>query len=161
MSPSERNLLSGHRAAILMLGFKHLVWLNSLGLLLVLLCALGIIPTDFSPEWLRLPMLAFSCGMLFCGLGLIWAYLLQASLFNQAMAGYVRRTHWVPLFCTVIAYCLSLLAFLAGCWLVMYLAGVSYQPGETEMAGSGNEAMPYSQASRADSFTFRPNQQAG
>lgn len=154
MNSPERNALFRPMSSILMLGFKYLAWLNGLGLLLVLLCALGVISTDFSPEWLRFPLLAFSSGVLLCGLGLLWAYLAQVSLFNQSMAGYARRTHWIPLTCMVIAYCLSLAACLIGCWLVVYLAGASYQSSESSEADSSGEALPYSQSGKANTYTY-------
>jgi len=122
--------------AVLMLGFKFLAWLNGLGLLLVILNAVGVISSDYAPEWLRLPLLAFSAGMVLCGLGLLWAYLTQASLLNQSLAGYVRRGHWVPLSCMIASYCLSLLSFVAGCWLVVFLAASSYQGGDQTDSGS-------------------------
>ncbi|MCI2808471.1 hypothetical protein [Eoetvoesiella caeni] len=149
MNLSERNAMFRPLSSMLMLGFKYLAWLNGLGLLLVLLCALGLIATDFSPEWLRFPLLAFSSGVLLCGLSLLWAYLAQVSLFTQFLAGYARRTHWVPLTCMIVAYCLSLVAFLVGCWLIVYLAGASYQASD-DAAGPSSEAMPYSQSGDAN-----------
>lgn len=154
MNLSERNALFRPMTSILMLGFKYLAWLNGLGLLLVMLCALGLISTEFSPEWLRFPLLAFSSGVLLCGLSLLWAYLAQVSLFNQSVAGYARRTHWVPLTCMIIGYCLSLAAFLVGCWLIVYLAGASYQATEADAANSSNEVLPYSQSGDANSFIY-------
>lgn len=158
MNLSERHALFRPLSSILMLGFKYLAWLNGLGLLLVMLCALGVISTEFSPEWLRFPLLAFSSGVLLCGLSLLWAYLAQVSLFSQSVAGYARRTHWIPLTCMIIAYCLSLAAFLIGCWLIVYLAGASYQASEPDAAGPGNEVLPYSQSGNANNFTYMPKE---
>jgi hypothetical protein len=157
MNVSGRNEYFRPQATMLMLGFKYLAWLNGLGLLLVMCCALGVISTDFSPDWLRLPLLAFSCGILFCGLSLLWAYLAQTSLLNQAMSGYARRTHWVPLTCTIIAFCLSLVAFLVGCWLIVYLAGISYQSSDSDAPTANDEVAPYSQSSRTEFFRHDPD----
>ncbi len=101
------------------LGFKFLAWINGLGVLVVILCALGLTQNDFSPAILRLPLTAFTVGLAFCGLALLWSYLVHASLFTQLITGQARRTHWVPLFCALVAYTLSLVAFVMGCWLVL------------------------------------------
>ncbi len=118
------------------LGFKFLAWINCLGVSLVVLCALGLFPVALTPYLLRLPLIAFACGIAFCGLGLMWSYLVQGSLIGQLVLGEVRRTHWVPMFCVLIAYGLSLLAFIVGCWFLVNLAGAVYQGSESD---SGNE----------------------
>jgi hypothetical protein len=156
MNSSARYDSLGSLSSMLMLGFRYLAWLNGLGLLFVVCCALGIISTDFSPGWLRLPLLAFSGGVLFSGLALLWAYLAQVSLHNQAIAGYTRRTHWVPLTCTIVAYCLGLACFLAGCWLLVYAASVNYQSSNTDDPSASDEMAPYSQKNRGQFRAHAP-----
>src|SRR5690606_17859541 len=110
----------------LTLGFKFLVWLNGLGLLLVFSCSIGVIEIGLPTMWLRFPLVSFLGGMALAGLGLMWSYSVQVSLIHQAMIGTLRRTHWVPLACTTIAYMLSLFGFLAGCWFFQLLMESAY-----------------------------------
>lgn len=119
------------------LGFKFLAWINGLGVLVVILCALGLAQGDFSPAVLRLPLTAYTAGLAFCGLALLWFYLVHASLFSQLITGQTRRTHWVPLFCALVAYTLSLVAFVMGCWLV--LGAASLVSHDASMASSSAE----------------------
>lgn len=121
------------------LGFKFLAWLNCLGVLLVVLCALGLAPVALTPYLLRLPLAAFVCGVAFCGLGLLWSFLVQSSLIRQLVLGEPRRTHWVPMFCVLLAYSLSLLAFIVGCWFLVNLAGLVYQDPDSAV-DSGDES---------------------
>lgn len=101
----------------LTLGFRFLAWLNGLGVLLVLLCSAGIVELGLSPEWLRMPLSAFLAGIALAALGLLWVYPVQTSLLAQLLSGRTRKTHWVPLACVLIAYTLSLVAFVMGCWV--------------------------------------------
>ncbi|MGB6103685.1 MAG: hypothetical protein WBF88_07525 [Pusillimonas sp.] len=113
-------------AAPLVLGFKFLAWLNGLGVLLVLSCSVGVIEIGLAPQWLRLPLAAFLAGLALCAIGLLWSYSAQSCLLNQLTTGRTRRGHWLPLFCTMLAYGLSLIAFALGCWFMQALAGVAY-----------------------------------
>jgi hypothetical protein len=90
--------------------------------LLILACATGMVQTELTPGWLRLPMAAFLAGLVLCGLGLLWSYLVLASLFAQMVKGQARRTHWVPLFCAMVAYSLSMAAFVLACWSLLGLS---------------------------------------
>ncbi len=109
------------------LGFRFLAWINGLGVLLILLCSAGAFDIDLDAQWLRLPFAAFLGGLALCALGLLWTYPAQSSLAHQLAAGRARRSHWLPMACTLIAYTLSLLAFLAGCWFLQsLLAFASY-----------------------------------
>lgn len=99
----------------LTLGFKFVAWLNGLGVLLTLAFSLGM-TASASPVWFRLPLAAFLCGLALAGLGLLWSCPAQTSLVYQLARGYKSRGHWVPLFCTLLAYALSLVAFILGCW---------------------------------------------
>jgi len=111
-------------ARTFVLGFKFLAWLNGLGVLLVLFCSIGVVEFGLAPQWLRLPLAAFLAGLALCALGLLWSYPTQSSLLNQVASGrLVRRTHWLPMFCTLLAYSLSFIAFALGCWFVQTLAG--------------------------------------
>ena len=103
------------------LGFRFLAWLNGLGVLLILLCSAGLLDTDLDAQWLRLPFSAFLGGLALCALGLLWTYPAQSGLIHQLASGRARRSHWVPMACTLVAYTLSLLAFLAGCWFLQSL----------------------------------------
>src|SRR3546814_10579464 len=96
------------------LGFKLLAWINGLGVLLLLSCSLGIVQIDLDPQWLRFPLAAFLAGLALAALGLLWSYPVQSSLLHQLISGKPRRGHWLPLFCSLAAYSLGLLAFIAG-----------------------------------------------
>src|SRR5690606_23138233 len=102
----------------LVLAFRFVAWLSGLGLALVLGCALGIIETDLPIQYLKLPAAAFLCGLALAGLGLLWAFITQLSLERQWVDVRRKKTHWLPLFCTVLSYCLSMLAFAVGCWFL-------------------------------------------
>lgn len=102
---------------VLMLGFRFLAWLNGMGVLLVVLCALGIVPTEVPSYFLRMPLIAFLCGLALAGLGLLWVYMAQASLGLRPSGR--RRHHWVPVLCVLGSYCVSMAVFAAGCWLLV------------------------------------------
>lgn len=102
---------------VLMLGFKSLTWLNGIGVLLVVLCGLGILPTEVPSYLLRMPLVAFLCGLALAGLGLLWVYMAQASLFMRSNGR--RRYHWIPVMFVLGSYCFSMAAFAAGCWLLV------------------------------------------
>ncbi|PLC49430.1 hypothetical protein CR159_12555 [Pollutimonas subterranea] len=114
----------------LALGFKFLAWINGMGVVVILAFGLDIIQVDLAPQWLRLPMAAFLAGMVLSALGLLWTYPALASLLNQLVSGRARRTHWLPLSCTMIAYALSLFAFVCGCWITLGLGHLAYQNAE-------------------------------
>ncbi|MFW7342836.1 hypothetical protein V0R37_15005 [Pollutimonas sp. H1-120] len=116
-------------AGALVLGFKFLAWTNGLGVLLLLSCSLGIVQIDLDPQWLRFPLAAFLAGLALSALGLLWSYPVQSSLLHQLITGKPRRGHWLPLFCSLVAYSLSLLAFIAGCWFTQSLAALAYSAG--------------------------------
>ncbi len=124
-------------SGVFTLGFKFLAWINGLGVLVVLLCSLGLVQSDFSPAVLRLPLTAFTAGLAFCGLALLWFYLVHASLFTQLITGRARRSHWVPLFCALVAYTLSLMAFVMGCWLTLGVSNLISH--DTDLAPSSDE----------------------
>ncbi|NYT61247.1 hypothetical protein H0A66_02750 [Alcaligenaceae bacterium] len=111
----------------LTLGFRFLAWINGMGIVAVLSLGVGIVQLELAPQWLRLPLAAFLGGLTLSALGLLWAYPVQASLLNQLVLGRARRTHWIPLFCTMVAYSLALLAFVFGCWATLGLASLAYQ----------------------------------
>jgi hypothetical protein len=113
----------------LVLGFKFLAWTNGLGVLLLLCCSMGIVQADLDPQWLRFPLAAFLAGLALGALGLLWSYPVQSSLLNQLLTGKARRSHWLPLFCTLVAYSLSLLAFIAGSWFTYSLAVLTFVAG--------------------------------
>ncbi|HEY9572624.1 MAG TPA: hypothetical protein VIR76_05820 [Pusillimonas sp.] len=108
------------------LGFKFLAWINGLGVLVLLFWSLGFVQIDLDPQWLRFPLAAFLAGLALAALGLLWSFPVQSSLLHQLATGRTRRSHWVPLFCTLVAYSLSLLTFIAGCWFTQSLAAWSY-----------------------------------
>ncbi|MBV6307062.1 hypothetical protein KVP10_19405 [Candidimonas humi] len=141
-SPGRAWQTSAYQAmgGLLALGFKFVAWLNGLGVLLIIFCSLGLIQTDLTAAELRLPLVAFTGGLALCGLALFWSYLVQASLFNQLVSGHARRTHWIPLSCAIIAYALSLVVFMAGCWFTL---GVSSLAAHASDSG-------YSQPSEGD-----------
>jgi hypothetical protein len=135
---------NGALTASLSLGFRFLAWLNGLGVLLILVCATGMVQTDLVAGWLRLPMAAFLAGLVLCGLGLLWSYLVLASLFAQMVRGQTRRTHWIPLFCAMVAYSLSMVAFVAGCWFTLGLSIFSQHFSESN--SPSEEATPEDQS---------------
>lgn len=107
-------------------GFKFLAWINGLGILAVMACTVDIIQIDLDSSWLRMPLLAFLAGLALCALGLLWTYPTQASLLAQAYAERARRGHWIPVFCVMVSYSLSLLAFVVGCWFFQGIASFTY-----------------------------------
>lgn len=114
-------------ASSLALGFKFLAWINGLGVAVMLWFGVGMVPIDLAPHWLRMPMASFLAGMVLCAMGLLWSYPVHASLLNQLVLGRARKTHWIPLLLTILAYSLSLLAFIVGCWFTLGLASIAYQ----------------------------------
>ena len=108
---------------VLMLGFRFLAWINGMGVLLVVLCALGIVPTEVPSYFLRMPLIAFLCGLALAGLGLLWVYMAQASL-GMRSAGR-RRYHWVPVLCVLGSYCVSMVMFAVGCWLMVGMGSIA------------------------------------
>lgn len=113
-------------SAAFTLGFKFLAWINGLGVLLLVFCTLGVLEIDIEPQWLRWPLAAYLAGLTLAALGLLWVYPAQASLLSQAVSGRTRRTHWVPVFCIMLAYGLSLMAFVAACWFTYSVGGYFY-----------------------------------
>ncbi|HLU19434.1 MAG TPA: hypothetical protein VKZ66_05700 [Pusillimonas sp.] len=108
---------------VLMLGFRYLAWLNGVGVLLIALSALGVIPTEVPSYLLRLPLIAFLCGLALTGLGLLWVYMVQASLLLRAPAR--RRHHWLPVICVLGCYCASMAVFIVGCWILVGMGGLA------------------------------------
>jgi hypothetical protein len=102
-------------------GFKFLAWLNGLGVLLMLFCSMGAIELGLVAAWYRFPLALFRGGLALGALGLLWSYTLQSTLIVQMINGQARRTHWIPLSCTLLAYILSLAAFACGCWFFQLL----------------------------------------
>lgn len=138
----------------LTLGFKFLAWINGMGVVVILLLGIGIVHIELPPEWLRLPMAAFLGGLALSALGLLWAYPVQASLLNQLVLGRPRRTHWIPLFCTMVAYGLALLAFVLGSWATLGLASLAYQSfGDTNSANEQGIA-PSEQSGEPQEFIY-------
>lgn len=143
-----------------MLGFKFLAWVNGIGALLIVVCSIGIIQTDLSPYLLRLPLAAFIAGLALCGLGLLWSYLVQTSLFSQLLAGRARRTHWVPMFCALVAYSLSIGAFMMGCWFTVNLAAIVDVNADHSPANNGDEISPSDQSDRSVEFVPDPGKKS-
>jgi hypothetical protein len=137
---------------IFALGFKFLAWINGVGTLLIVICSVGIVQVDLSPYLLRLPLAAFMAGLALCGLGLLWSYLVQTSLFNQLLAGHARHTHWVPMFCALVAYSLSMAAFVMGCWFTLNLAAAIDQNGDYSPSSHGEGVSPSDQSGRYRHF---------
>lgn len=119
--------------SVFMLGFKFLVWINAMGVLLVIFCALGLIQTDLTPFMLRLPLALFMAGLALCGVGLLWSCVVQTSLFSQLISGRPRRTHWLPMFLALIAYSLGMIAFIVGCWFTLNLAAIVYHDSDSTL----------------------------
>ncbi|SHG76729.1 hypothetical protein [Pollutimonas bauzanensis] len=141
-------------ASTLALGFKFLAWINSMGVLAILSFGMGLIQTDLAPQWLRLPLAIFLAGLVLSALGLLWSYPLQASLLNQLVSGHARRTHWIPLFCTMVAYSLSLLAFVCGCWFTLGLASMAYQAGDDAASSEDQGVAPSDQLGEEQEFIY-------
>ncbi len=139
-------------AFTLTLGFKFLAWINGLGVFAILALAIGIIPIDLAPPWLRVPLAAYLGGLVLASLGLLWSYSVQSSLFNQSLAGRTRRTHWIPMFFTILAYGFSLLAFVCGCWFTLNLASMVYFSMEDTSSSSFHSASPSDKFGEASNF---------
>jgi len=113
-------------ATVFAQGFRFLATINGLGVLLTLFCAVGVFQTNVAPDLFRMPLALFIGGLCLCGVGLLWSYLVQTCLFSQLIEGRHRRTHWVPMVCTMLAYSLSLIVFAVGCWYALGLANLAY-----------------------------------
>lgn len=133
-------------SGLLALGFKFVAWVNGLGVLIIILCSLGLIQSDLNSGELRLPLAAFTGGLALCGLALLWSYLVQASLFNQLVAGHTRRTHWIPLFCAIVAYALSLTAFVVGCWFTLGVSSMATRSSDYSQSPDDNDTTPQDQS---------------
>lgn len=144
--------------ASLVLGFKFLAWINSIGVMVTLAFGLNIIQVELAPQWLRLPLAAFLAGLILSALGLLWTYPAQASLLRQLATGRTRRTHWIPLSCTMIAYTLSLLAFVCGCWITLGLGHLAYLGAEQTSSTEEGYAAPFDQSAEKPSFYYGPEQ---
>lgn len=114
-------------ATVFAQGFRFLAWINGLGVLFSLCAAVGVIDTSVAPGLFRVPLAAYIAGLALCGVGLLWSYLAQTALFGQLVEGRHRRNHWVPLVCTLLAYGLSLVMFVAGCWYMLHLGELADQ----------------------------------
>lgn len=101
------------------------MWLNGLGVASILIVALGLFPVELAPYWLRLPLALFLAGMLLSILGLFWSGMLQVALMRQCLAGYARRSHWVPALFAMISYFCAFVAFAAACWAFLGVASLS------------------------------------
>lgn len=112
-----------------------------MGIVVILSLGIGLVQIELAPQWLRLPLAAFLGGLTLSALGLLWAYPVQASLLNQLIVGRSRRTHWIPLCCTMVAYCLALLAFVFGCWATLGLASVAYQSPDDSSTSAEEQGM--------------------
>jgi hypothetical protein len=110
-------------SAAFTLGFKFLAWINGLGVLLLVFCSLGVLETAIDPPWLRWPLAAYLAGLTLAALGLLWTYPALTSLLGQAVSGRTRRTHWIPVFCIMLAYGLSMMAFVVACWFTFSVGG--------------------------------------
>src|SRR5690606_22761553 len=104
-------------------GFRYLAWLNGVGVLLIALSALGVIPTEVPSYLLRLPLIAFLCGLALTGLGVLWVYMVQASRLLRAPAR--RRHHWLPAIRVLGCYCASMAVFIVGCWILVGMGGLA------------------------------------
>jgi len=143
--------------ALLAMGFRFMAWVNGLGVLLAVLCALGILPTDLPPQLLKLPLAAFLCGLALAGLGLAWACAAQAShQARLAPGGRRHRLHWLPTFCSLAAYGLAMAMFVAGCWFLVNLAALVYQGEDADTSSDYeyDEALPFPQSGRTQGFYF-------
>lgn len=107
---------------VLMLGFRFLAWLNGVGVLLIVLCSVGVIPAEVPPYLLRMPLVAFLSGLALGGLGLLWVYMVQASLAMRPQGR--RRHHWIPVVCVLGSYCASMAMFAVGCWLIVSMGSL-------------------------------------
>jgi len=113
-------------AEAMALGFKFLAWLNGLGVLLILLSVVGVFELDAYPHWLSFPLAGFLGGLAMAALGLLWSCAVHSSYLGQMAQGRRGRSHWLPLFLTLIAYSLSLVAFIGGCWAFPCLAVLAH-----------------------------------
>lgn len=136
---------------ILMLGFKFLAWVNGLGVMLVVLCALGIVPTEVPAYFLKMPLVAFLSGMALAGLGLLWLYMAHASQGMRQLSAR-RRYHWLPVFCMLASYCVSMVMFAVGCWLLLGLGSLAND--KWDFGGYGGSVAPYHQSADPDTFEY-------
>lgn len=134
--PADRSM-----PQVLMLGFKFLAWLNGMGVLLIVLCALSVIPTEVPSYLLRMPLIAFLCGLALAGLGLLWVYMVQASLILRSPGR--RRHHWIPVVCVLGCYCASMVIFAVGCWLLVSMGSLVSDGWSHNFGSSGFLADPW------------------
>ncbi|MDX3895792.1 MAG: hypothetical protein QHC66_13830 [Pusillimonas sp.] len=140
---------------VLTLGFRFLAWINGVGVLLVVLCALGIVPTEVPAYFLRMPLLAFLCGLALAGLGLLWVYMAQASLGLRARDGR-RRPHWIPVLCVLGSYCVSMVTFAVGCWLLVGMGSLANDDWSYDESWPGGPAVPQHQSAEPPQMPSQP-----
>jgi hypothetical protein len=97
-------------------GFRFLGWINGIAALALLAFSLGIIGGDVDPPDLRQAIMAYAVGISACAVGILFSYLAHFSVFRQVAAGRAGRGHWLPLVLSVLAYGVSVAAFVIGCW---------------------------------------------
>lgn len=102
--------------ALSLSGFRFLGWINGIAVLILVAFSLGVVGGDVDPPDLQEPIAAYAAGLAFCAIGMLFSYLTHFSLFRQIAAGRARRTHWIPMLITVLAYLLGVAAFVMGCW---------------------------------------------
>lgn len=97
-------------------GFKFCALANG-GAAVALLAYLGNVAGKGSavPD-MRCPMAAFLLGLLLCGVSMLFSYLTQFKLLNEAGAAIRGPSHVWPLWTAILAYALSIAAFGVGAW---------------------------------------------
>jgi len=141
---------------VLTLGFKFLAWINGVGVLLVVLCALAILPIEVPAYLLRMPLVAFLCGLALAGLGLLWVYMVQASLGSRIRNGQ-RRPHWVPVLCVLASYCVSMVMFAAGCWLLLGMGSLANDDWSYDYDSFDGASRPQPQSAEPSQLWARPS----
>ncbi len=144
-------------SCVLTLGFKFLAWINGVGVLLVVLCALAILPVEVPAYLLRMPLVAFLCGLALAGLGLLWVYMAQASLGSSRVRNGQRRPHWVPVLCVLASYCVSMVMFAAGCWLLLGMGSLANDDWSYEYDSFDGASRPQPQSAEPSQLWARPS----
>jgi hypothetical protein len=123
-------------------GFRLLAWANGIALLALVAFSLGLIGGDVDPPDLQQSIAAYTAGLAFCAVGMLFSYLSHFSVFRQIAAARASRGHWLPMLIAVLAYGCSVAAFVMGCWSVMAASATMPNGDVAFHAGSAARSAP-------------------
>lgn len=123
-------------------GFRLLAWANGIALLALTAFSMGLIGGDVDPPDLQQAIAAYTAGLAFCAVGMLFSYLSHFSVFRQIAAARTGRGHWFPMLVAVLAYGCSVAAFVMGCWSTMAASATMPKGDVVFRSGSAARAAP-------------------